>query len=398
MSQFIIRRVMYSIVTLFILSGTIFLIVRLTGDPVALMAEASARPEDLERVRHQWGLDRSWPVQYVTFMQNALQGELGKSFNYRLPVSELYFQRLPNSLTLGLAATLISLLIGIPAGIISAVKVNTAWDNVAKGVALLGLSIPGFWLGLVLILVFSVWLRWLPTSGSGDWRHVVMPALALGWYFAASMLRLTRSSMLEVLGSEYIKLARLKGLPDFVVIAMHAFKNALIPVFTLAGVNMVVMVNAAVIIEVLTDNKNRTVGELRHLLEKHAGNLASTNAVAWMFAKKGYIVIEKAKADEEKLLAAVLDAGADDLQDDDDNWEVLSAPEAFTAVNDAVKGLGIEPASAQVSMIPQSYVKLEGKVAQQMLKLMEALDDQDDVQHVWSNFDISEKEIEASLA
>src|SRR3989442_9174269 len=147
MSQFIIRRVMYSVVTLFILSGTIFLIVRLTGDPVALMAEASARPEDLERVRHLWGLDRSWPVQYVTFMQNALQGELGKSFNYRLPVSELYFQRLPNSLTLGLAATLISLLIGIPAGIISAVKVNTAWDNGAQGVAPLRLSIPGLWLG-----------------------------------------------------------------------------------------------------------------------------------------------------------------------------------------------------------------------------------------------------------
>src|SRR5678815_4556446 len=129
MTQFIIRRVLYSVVTLFILSGTIFLVVRLTGDPVALLAEASARPEDLERVRHLWGL--------------------GRSFNYRMPVSELYFQRLPNSLTLGLAATLISLLIGIPAGIISAVKVNTWWDNVAKGVALLGLSIPGFWLGLV---------------------------------------------------------------------------------------------------------------------------------------------------------------------------------------------------------------------------------------------------------
>ena len=155
---------------------------------------------------------------------------------------------------------------------------------------------------------------------------------------------------------------------------------------------------AAVIIDVLTDNKNRTVGELRHLLEKHGVNLAAANAVAWMFAKKGYIVIEKAKADEDKLMSAVLDAGADDLQDDNDNWEVLSAPEAFTAVNDAVKGLGIEPATAQVSMIPQNYVKLEGKVAQQMLKLMEALDDYDDVQHVWSNFDISEKEIEASLA
>jgi YebC/PmpR family DNA-binding regulatory protein len=155
---------------------------------------------------------------------------------------------------------------------------------------------------------------------------------------------------------------------------------------------------AAVIIDVLTDNKNRTVGELRHMLEKHGGNLASTNAVAWMFNKKGYIVVEKAKADEEKLLAAVLDAGADDMQDDDDNWEVLSAPDAFLAVREAVKQLGIEPATAQVSMIPQNYVTLEGKVAQQMLKLMEVLDDMDDVQHVWSNFDISEQEIEASLA
>jgi YebC/PmpR family DNA-binding regulatory protein len=155
---------------------------------------------------------------------------------------------------------------------------------------------------------------------------------------------------------------------------------------------------AAVIIDVLTDNRNRTVGELRHLLEKHGGNLAATNAVAWMFAKKGYIVVEKSKADEEKLMGAVLDAGADDLQDDEDNWEVFSTPEAFPAVNEAVKKLGIEPATAQVSMIPQNYVKLEGKPAQQMVRLMEALDEHDDVRHVWSNFDISEKEIEASLA
>ena len=251
MRAFILRRLLYSAITLLILSATIFVIVRLTGDPATMMAEASARPEDLERIRHQWGLDRSWPVQYVTFLQNAMTGELGKSFNYRLPVSELYFQRLPNSLTLGLAATLISILIGVPAGILSAVKVNSWWDQLAKAIALLGLSIPGFWLGLVLILVFSVWLRWLPTSGAGDWRHVIMPALALGWYFAASLLRLTRSSMLEVLGSDYIKLARLKGLPEIVVVSMHAFKNALIPVFTLAGVNLVVMVNAAVIIEVI---------------------------------------------------------------------------------------------------------------------------------------------------
>src|SRR5262245_55165352 len=131
MGPFIVRRVVYSVATLLILSATIFLVVRLTGDPVALMSEAGARPEDLDRIRQQWGLDRSWPVQYVTFLQNAFRGELGKSFNYRLPVSELYFQRLPNSLTLGLAATLISLLIGIPAGILSAVKVNSWWDNAA---------------------------------------------------------------------------------------------------------------------------------------------------------------------------------------------------------------------------------------------------------------------------
>jgi len=155
---------------------------------------------------------------------------------------------------------------------------------------------------------------------------------------------------------------------------------------------------AAVILDVLTDNKNRTVGELRHLLEKGGGNLATANAVAWMFTKKGYIVIEKSKADEDKLMSAVLDAGADDLQDDGDNWEVLSSPELFSAVRDAVKTLGIEPATAEVSMIPQNHVKLEGKPAQQMLRLMEALDDHDDVQHVWSNFDIEEKEIEASLA
>jgi ABC-type dipeptide/oligopeptide/nickel transport system permease component len=251
MRQFIIRRTCYSIITLFILSLTIFAVVRLTGDPATLMAEPGARAEDLARVRAQWGLDRSWPVQYYQFVQNILSGNLGISFNYRMPVSELYFERLPNSLQLALAATLLSFLIGIPAGLLSAVRVDGVWDQTGKVVALLGLSIPGFWLGLVLILVFSVYLEWLPTGGKGDWRNLLMPALALGWYFAASLLRLTRSSMLEVMRSEYIKLAHLKGLPGYVVIAKHGFKNALVPVLTLAGVNLVVMVNAAVIIEVV---------------------------------------------------------------------------------------------------------------------------------------------------
>ncbi|MBM3347324.1 MAG: ABC transporter permease [Betaproteobacteria bacterium] len=251
MRQFIIRRVCYSVVTLLILSVTIFLVVRLTGDPALLMSEPGAQEADLARVRAQWGLDLPWPVQYLQFLWNIMQGDLGSSFNYRMPVSELYFERLPNSLQLAFAATLISFAVGIPAGLISAVRVNSLWDNLGKGVALLGLAVPGFWLGLVMILVFSVWLEWLPTSGTGDWTNLVMPAVALGWYFAASLLRLTRSSMLEVMRSEYIKLARLKGLPEYVVIAMHGFKNALVPVLSLAGVNLVVMINTAVIIEVI---------------------------------------------------------------------------------------------------------------------------------------------------
>jgi len=155
----------------------------------------------------------------------------------------------------------------------------------------------------------------------------------------------------------------------------------------------------AMLISSLTDNKNRTVGEIRHLLSKYNGNLAAENSVAWMFTRKGQVIVEKGgKADEEQLLNAALDAGADDMNDDGSAWEIVSAPESFEAVREAVKGLGLEPASAEVAMIPQNYVKLQGKDAQVMLKLMEALDDHDDVQHVWANFDIEEKEIEASLA
>jgi YebC/PmpR family DNA-binding regulatory protein len=154
----------------------------------------------------------------------------------------------------------------------------------------------------------------------------------------------------------------------------------------------------ALLIRVLTDNKNRTVGEIRHLLSKYNGNLAAENSVAWMFSRKGQVVVEKGKADEEQLLNVALEAGADDMNDDGDAWEIICAPENFDGVRDAVKGLGIEPTNAEVAMVPQNYIKLQGKDAQVMLKLMEALDDHDDVQHVWANFDIEEKEIEASLA
>jgi YebC/PmpR family DNA-binding regulatory protein len=154
----------------------------------------------------------------------------------------------------------------------------------------------------------------------------------------------------------------------------------------------------ALMIQSLTDNKNRTVGEIRFLLGKYNGNLAAENSVAWMFSRKGQIVVEKGTIDEEKLLNAALDAGADDMNDDGSVWEVVCAPDSFEAVRDAIKAQGVEPVSAEVAMIPQNYVKLQGKEAQTMLKLFEAIDDHDDVQHVWANFDIEEKEIEASLA
>ena len=154
----------------------------------------------------------------------------------------------------------------------------------------------------------------------------------------------------------------------------------------------------AMMIQSLTDNKNRTVGEIRHLLAKYNGNLAAENSVAWMFDKKGYIVVEKAKAAEEALMAAAIDAGADDMRDDGDSWEIVSPPDVFQSVLEAVKALGVEPAAAEIALLPQNYVKLEGKQAQQMIRLMDALEEHEDSKKVWSNADIEEKEIEASLA
>jgi ABC-type dipeptide/oligopeptide/nickel transport system permease component len=249
MKQYIIRRAGYSLLSLFLLSLTIFLFVRVTGDPTALLTEPGASPEDIEAMRHQFGLDQPLWVQYWHFMASFFTGDLGQSFYYRTPVLDLYFQRLPNSLLLAAVAMALSLLIGIPSGILAAVRVDRFWDSAGKIFALLGLSLPQFWVGLVLILVFSVYLGWLPSSGSGTFLHLLMPAFTLGWYFAAAHMRMTRSSMLEVLGSEYVKLARLKGLPESLVIGKHALKNALIPVVTLAGINLVVMINVAVVVE-----------------------------------------------------------------------------------------------------------------------------------------------------
>ena len=249
MKQYIIKRIGYCLLSLFLLSLTIFFFVRVTGDPATLLVEPGASPDDIAAIHHQFGLDRPLLVQYGLFMVSVLTGDLGQSFYYRTPVLELYWSRLPYSVMLATAAMAFSLLLGIPSGILAAVRVGRFWDSAGKVFALLGLSLPSFWVGLVMILVFSVYLGWLPSSGSGTPLHLIMPAFALGWYFAASHMRLTRSSMLEVLGSEYVKLARLKGLPQALVIGKHAFKNALIPVLTLAGINFVIMISVAVVVE-----------------------------------------------------------------------------------------------------------------------------------------------------
>lgn len=256
MRRFILARIAYSVITLWLLTVIIFVMVRLTGDPAAIMSDyPGARPEDLAALREQWGLNDSNLTQYGRFISNVFTGDFGTSFKYSMPVFDLYLNRLPNSLLLAFAAFVISVVIGVPLGFMSAVRVNSWWDGIGKFIALLGLSIPGFFVGLALILVFGVYLGWLPVTGKGehwwDLEHLVMPAFALGWFFAGSLLRLTRSSMLEVMGSDYIKLARLKGTPEWLVVVKHAFRNASIPIITLAGVQLVLMVNVAVVVEVI---------------------------------------------------------------------------------------------------------------------------------------------------
>ena len=249
MQRYIMRRVFYALISLVILSITIFCLIRFTGDPAILMVEPGASDADLQAIRKEFGLDKPWVIQYGVFLANMARGDFGMSIYYREPAFELYLQRLPASLLLTAVAMSISLLIGIPIGILSAVRVNSWLDSIGKTFSILGLSLPSFWVGLLLIMIFSVSWRWLPSSGSGTFWHILMPAFSLGWVFSAAYTRMARSAMLEVLGSEYIKLARLKGLPEKLVIAKHAFKNAVIPVLTLAGINLVIMMNVAVVVE-----------------------------------------------------------------------------------------------------------------------------------------------------
>ncbi len=249
MLKYIARRVVYSIITLLVLTLTVFLIVRATGDPARVIAGAEASPEEVELIRTDLGLDRPLVQQYGSFLGDLVQGDLGRSIQFHQNVLDVYLDRLPRSLLLAVTAFSLSLIIGVPAGVLTAIRPRGAAARGFKFVALTGVSVPNFVIATTLIFIFSVKLGWLPTSGSGSAKQLVMPTIALGWYFAAATMRLTQSSMLEVLRSDYVKLARLKGVPERLVILKHALKNSLIPVLTLAAVNFVVMVNVAVVIE-----------------------------------------------------------------------------------------------------------------------------------------------------
>ncbi len=204
MQRYIARRVFYAFISLVILSITIFCLIRFTGDPAILMVEPGASDADLQAIRKEFGLDKPWVVQYGVFVANMVRGDFGMSIYYRQPAFDLYLQRLPASILLTVVAMSISLLIGVPIGIFSAVRVDSWLDTVGKTFSILGLSLPSFWVGLLLIMVFSVSLGWLPSSGNGTFWHLLMPAFSLGWVFSAAYTRMARSAMLDVLGSEYI--------------------------------------------------------------------------------------------------------------------------------------------------------------------------------------------------
>ncbi|WP_421951991.1 ABC transporter permease [Pelagibacterium sp.] len=250
MIKAIANRFVESLIALLLMSVVIFLLSRLTGDPVALMLGDGATEADRQALIAELGLDQSLPVQYFTFVGNALTGNFGQSLTASAdPALELVLSRLPASLSLAGVALAFTLVVGIIFGVFAAVAHNSPIDVLARLIALIGQSIPSFWLGIVLMYVFAVQLRWLPTSGYGEPVHYVLPAATLGLFTLAAITRLVRASMLEALGSEYIKLARVKGLPETVVVWKHALANSLIPVITFMGTFFAVMITGAVVVE-----------------------------------------------------------------------------------------------------------------------------------------------------
>ncbi len=249
MQRYLVRRLVLAVITLLAVSLIIFILSRSAGDPVSLMLDEYSTQEDIDRMMAKLGTDKPYYQQYFIFLQNAVRGDLGDSIKEGRPVRDVILERLPATLYLGATAFIVSLLVGIPLGILSSVKRGSLVDQVGKIVALLGQSAPPFWLGIMLIIFFSVSLRFFPTSGRENWDSIVLPAVTLGWYYAAANLRLVRSAMLDVLDSEYIKLARAKGVPYWGIVMRHAFRNALIPPLTFAGVTLGALVTGSLVVE-----------------------------------------------------------------------------------------------------------------------------------------------------
>ena len=249
MGRYLLKRLWQTIYVAVGISVISFFFIHLSGDPVMLMAPQDASMAEIEKLREQLGFNDPLYVQYWRFASRAVQGDLGVSLYHRVPAIDLIFQRLPASLELAVAAMLMALVVSIPLGILSAVKRGSVWDVASMLGALFGLSMPHFWLGIMMVLLFSVTLGWLPTSGRGTLAQLVMPSLALGLSLMAMFARLTRSVMLEVLSQDYVRTARAKGLKERVVIGKHALKNALIPLVTVAGMQFGFLIGGTVIIE-----------------------------------------------------------------------------------------------------------------------------------------------------
>jgi peptide/nickel transport system permease protein len=247
--RYVIRRLLQSVVVLVVLTLVVFSLARVTGNPADLLLPEDATAEDRAHLLHALGLDQPVHVQLGVFLAGAVRGDLGTSIRYRQPAVAIFFERLPNTLTLVPLALAASVIIAIPLGLLAAVYRGTIVDRITGTLAVLGIATPSFWLGVVLIYVFSVKLGWLPSARMGGPAHFVLPIITLSGFLVAGMTRLVRSSVLEVLDTEFVKLARIKGLSGFVVIWKHCLRNALIPVVTLFGVFFALMVTGAIVTE-----------------------------------------------------------------------------------------------------------------------------------------------------
>lgn len=248
---YILKRLLFGVFSIVGASMLIFAATRLSGDPVMMLVPPEASDQVIQQVRQQLGLDLPMWHQYVIFVTNALQGDLGKSYRWEMPALMLILERLPATLQLATAGLLFSVAVAVPLGVLSAVYRGTWIDRFGKGLAMAGQAMPNFWVGLLLILIFSVYLGWLPAYGSGSWQHVILPAVALGSYPVAAQTRIVRSSMLDVLDSDYIKMGRILGASERVLIWKYAFRNAAVPLITVLGVYFAAMLGGTFVVEVI---------------------------------------------------------------------------------------------------------------------------------------------------